>query len=590
MGRPQRTGARKNYWKMNEGLEEDSVVFEPEKDDEFLDSEEEKEQSSEEEKEEGELESDQDELDLYLELSEDDFNAVVQDAMEQQDEGKLAILLKVKEKRCSILQEKVDREQRKKLKVDKAKKKRLLAFEEKFKKLQKTETSLNKSLASSRGNTPATSPEGAAGGTKPKSVMKKTTKPRKVYTGRGATHTPDRRTSTPGRPSRRNETGERGILDSLLNLQHGNSRLFSELLEKAITANANLATAGRGPVSRQLIYDNVNHKAEAETVKHDKPCDTKARENSKMVNSLTSQLVSTNNRTKRCECGDNELDRSATNRCDKCDKCSGSIEPIKCDKCNCKNNDASVGKLGGADNNQKSQQLTGNDTKTAEAVKKLQSGRNIKPDESDIKKPVKFAHEKLDPRHTMERVFDKLSFPLLVAGELELASLTDISSEERLARVSIAKTICYHKLYLTDPDLRAGYGHVLRMVEQGREPWSTALSEELHKYYDYRANVISREKLATFESKTQVKKSASNDKVQQAETKNNDDGSADESDDLKIIYCMEYNRGSCPNTKSHYGKFKGKRVKKWHICKTCLKASELNSHPESDSTCPHRAK
>ena len=62
---------------------------------------------------------------------------------------------------------------------------------------------------------------------------------------------------------------------------------------------------------------------------------------------------------------------------------------------------------------------------------KLTSGRATKPDKSDIKKQVKFAHEKLDSRHIKERIFDNLTFPLLIAGELELASQPNISGIER---------------------------------------------------------------------------------------------------------------------------------------------------------------
>ena len=47
---------------------------------------------------------------------------------------------------------------------------------------------------------------------------------------------------------------------------------------------------------------------------------------------------------------------------------------------------------------------------------KLVSGRCARPDETDIKVVVKFAHEKLDPRHTQDRSFDKLTFNLLIAG------------------------------------------------------------------------------------------------------------------------------------------------------------------------------
>ena len=60
-----------------------------------------------------------------------------------------------------------------------------------------------------------------------------------------------------------------------------------------------------------------------------------------------------------------------------------------------------------------------------------------------------------------------------MAGELELALQEgrSIMEEERKARLNIAKTICYHKQYLSDRDLRIGYDSILKKVEQGREKW-----------------------------------------------------------------------------------------------------------------------
>ena len=63
----------------------------------------------------------------------------------------------------------------------------------------------------------------------------------------------------------------------------------------------------------------------------------------------------------------------------------------------------------------------------------LKSGKTVKPDESDIKKVVQFAHEKLDSVYVKSRVFSELSFHFLVAGELELILQDSILPEERLA-------------------------------------------------------------------------------------------------------------------------------------------------------------
>ena len=138
--------------------------------------------------------------------------------------------------------------------------------------------------------------------------------------------------------------------------------------------------------------------------------------------------------------------------------------------------------------------------------RKLVSGKCNKPDESDIKKQVKYPHEKLDPRHVMgtNRSFDNLPLHLLVAGELELAEQEGISENERKGRIAIAKTLCYHKLYLNDGDLRNGYDEIVKKVERGLQEWNQVLGEHLHEFLNYRANVNLREKSATGRSRRRI--------------------------------------------------------------------------------------
>ena len=73
--------------------------------------------------------------------------------------------------------------------------------------------------------------------------------------------------------------------------------------------------------------------------------------------------------------------------------------------------------------------------------KKLVSGKCAKPEESDIHIVVKYPHEKLDPKHVKDRCFDSLEFNILIAGELEIASLENINADECKARIDIAKTL-----------------------------------------------------------------------------------------------------------------------------------------------------
>ena len=108
---------------------------------------------------------------------------------------------------------------------------------------------------------------------------------------------------------------------------------------------------------------------------------------------------------------------------------------------------------------------------------------------------VKYSHEKLDPKHIQNRVFDSLEFNFLIAGELELISLVSITKEERGARIQVAKTMCYHKRYLEDNDLSKGYDSIMKQVEQGKLMRADDISQKLHEHLHYRANAILRKKL-----------------------------------------------------------------------------------------------
>ena len=495
--------------------------------------------------------------------------------MEEQDEGKLEFLLMIKEKRCSRLQERLEEEAVQKSKEEKAKRKRLKEMEEKFKKLRKTETSLNRSLAGSqpgsRSSTPKNSPKNDKSSSRVRSTVKKVEKKRVVSTKKATPRKEMRKVFGSRRSSPEEKAGEGLLLNSLLDLQHGNSKLFSELLTKALTAGENLASMSSGEARGGRKY-HLDFSDRGDNVVEGDPGVVRAEEPRNLKDNNSIQGNGQSQSTDKGSAGLNNNNNGEAGKCE-CQlhmssdaEARGSVIAKKLE-----------------DNS--SDKVDKGKTDNEAANKKLQSGKTIKPDESDIKKQVKFAHQKLDPRHVVDRIFDKLTFPLLVAGELEIATSIDITEKERQARVNIAKVICYHKLYLSDSDLRNGYDAILKKVEQGISTWSDDLAEDLHRYYDYRANVLSRERIAAFDKgKGKFDKSEKS-----SEDKGRDDESGDESpENQKPIFCMDYNKGTCTHTKTHIGKWKGKRIKKWHICRFCLRAGELNNHPETDSKCPNK--
>ena len=200
---------------------------------------------------------------------------------------------------------------------------------------------------------------------------------------------------------------------------------------------------------------------------------------------------------------------------------------------------------------------------------------------------IRYAHERLDPRHASEKPFDELPFHELIAGEIELATRKDIADEERTARLSIAKTLCYHKAYLEDEILREGYDQMMKRVERRTQEWDEVLGEHLHEFLNYKANVIMREKLQNnresqkntpftkVENKKQMRNKDKQDKVTEVQE--------------KLIYCNDYNNGNCIHRDHHEGRFAGKKCTRFHICRKCYtQANEVRSHCEDSDECPKK--
>ena len=148
-------------------------------------------------------------------------------------------------------------------------------------------------------------------------------------------------------------------------------------------------------------------------------------------------------------------------------------------------------------------------------------------DETDIQVMVKYAHACLDPRHVQECNFDSLPFHILLAGELELIGRRDTSDKERRNKITIAKTLCYHKAYLKDGELRDGSDQMLKRIEAGTQDLDKTLGEHLQEHLHYQTGMIIRNKV--------------------------------QGENEHIIYCQDYNNGICSFEDHHDCHVRGKR-------------------------------
>ena len=114
--------------------------------------------------------------------------------------------------------------------------------------------------------------------------------------------------------------------------------------------------------------------------------------------------------------------------------------------------------------------------------------------------------------------------------------------------------------------------------------WESDLPGKLHEYYDYRANILMKEKMQIEkEEKKKVDNNASK------EQQNNVAGyNFEDLEKNKPVFCIEFNHGKCTQADSHEGQFGGRRCIKWHICRRCRRCGEIKHHPEIDPECPRK--
>ena len=213
--------------------------------------------------------------------------------------------------------------------------------------------------------------------------------------------------------------------------------------------------------------------------------------------------------------------------------------------------------------------------------KPLKSGILNKPDECGIKKVVSYAHEKLSQVHVKSRFFSELPFHFLVAGEIELILDDSTKVDEKIARLNILKTLAYHKQYVEVEDLKDQYDVTLKEIEHDAADWADVnkLVNDLHTNLTFRATVRARERDEATVAKLEK---LADKKAQSAEFKN-------KNGELKVFYCSDFNKGSCPFQDHHEGQFNKKPVFKWHICWTCFTKDGKTKrfHREGDTDCPN---
>lgn len=221
--------------------------------------------------------------------------------------------------------------------------------------------------------------------------------------------------------------------------------------------------------------------------------------------------------------------------------------------------------------------------------KPIRSGVKAKAHKIRLKTSELCAQAVLDEEHYPGTyLLENLTFEQLVAGELEICTMHEISKKEKSARLEILKLLAYFANILPQNTLLEVYKAVILKVEKGIFVWSKDIVKKTENMLD---RAVSKNKMR---KEPEVKKAEKEfaDKHNESKTKDKQKrefGLTTRTGE-KVIYCLEFNKHKCEKETSHEGKFAGREVFKQHICRACLaQDKEKRSHAENDPVCPNKS-
>lgn len=217
--------------------------------------------------------------------------------------------------------------------------------------------------------------------------------------------------------------------------------------------------------------------------------------------------------------------------------------------------------------------------------KSIKSGVKAKSHKIQLKTSELCAQAVLDEEHCPgTHTLENLTFEQLVAGELEICTMRDVSKKEKFARLRILKLLAYFANILPQKTLIKVYKAVILKVEKGIFNWSAELVEKTENMLD---RAVSKIKISRDRDRIKVDRTLDKNVTEKQKTRKEPGLVAKNVE--RVVYCADFNKNRCDKENNHEGKFMGKDVIKVHMCHNCLTIDkEKRFHPEGDDKCPHK--
>ena len=207
-------------------------------------------------------------------------------------------------------------------------------------------------------------------------------------------------------------------------------------------------------------------------------------------------------------------------------------------------------------------------SKAKERLVEKKSGKSKNSLTSDYKFPQKWPHSFLNPHfvHSKEKNYEDLTISEFCAGYLTI--IENESEEKREHRIAHLKELMYLSTRFTWKCVLDYHGACLLEIERGHLKWGDSF--QLLQSTTLAGGFL-----------VPNNRRGSGGGSQSPTTGNNSfrhEGT---------VFCKGYQKGTCQQTRDHYGQFYGESRLLKHICAKCwLKTRSQVAHPETSDDCP----
>ena len=207
--------------------------------------------------------------------------------------------------------------------------------------------------------------------------------------------------------------------------------------------------------------------------------------------------------------------------------------------------------------------------KTGKEKAEKKSGKSKSSLNSDSKFPQKWPHSFLNPHfvHSKEKNYEDLSISEFFAGYMTI--LENESEEKRVYRIAHLKELMYLSTRFSWKCVLDYHGACLLEIERGHLKWGDSF-QLLQSTTLAGGFLVSNMRGGSASGNNRSNFNGSN--------VNRSEG---------IVFCKGFQRGTCQQSKDHYGQFYGQNRLLKHICGNCwLNLKTQASHPETSDECP----